>query len=87
MEDEAIVAQIRADGIDILVDLSGHTETSRISVMEYRPAPVQVSWIGYADTNGVTAMDWIIADSVVLPPEDEAHYIEKPLRLPGCYLC
>jgi len=35
----------------------------------------------------VTAMDWIIADSVVLPPEDEAHYIEKPLRLPGCYLC
>ena len=87
LEDEAIVAQIRADGIDILVDLTGHTETSRISVMEYRPAPVQVSWIGYANTNGVAAMDWIIADSVVLPPEDEALYIEKPLRLPGCYLC
>ncbi len=87
LEDEAIVAQIRADGIDILVDLTGHTETSRISVMEYRPAPVQVSWIGYANTNGVAAMDWIIADAVVLPPEDEAYYIEKPLRLPGCYLC
>ena len=87
LEDEAIVAQIRADGIDILVDLTGHTETSRISVMEYRPAPVQVSWIGYANTNGVAAMDWIIADAVVLPPEDEALYIEKPLRLPGCYLC
>lgn len=87
LEDAAIVAQIRADGIDILVDLTGHTETSRIGVMEYRPAPVQVSWIGYANTNGVTAMDWIIADAVVLPPEDEAHYIEKPLRLPGCYLC
>jgi protein O-GlcNAc transferase len=85
--DEAIVAQIRADGIDILVDLTGHTETSRIGVMEYRPAPVQVSWIGYANTNGVAAMDWIIADAVVLPPEDEALYIEKPLRLPGCYLC
>jgi predicted O-linked N-acetylglucosamine transferase (SPINDLY family) len=55
--------------------------------MEYRPAPVQVSWIGYANTNGVAAMDWIIADAVVLPPEDEALYIEKPLRLPGCYLC
>ncbi|MCA3360090.1 MAG: tetratricopeptide repeat protein [Roseomonas sp.] len=87
LEDEAIVAQIRADGIDILVDLTGHTETSRIGVMEYRPAPVQVSWIGYANTNGVAAMDWIIADAVVLPPEDEAYYIERPLRLPGCYLC
>jgi len=87
LEDEAIVAQIRADGIDILVDLTGHTEISRISLMEYRPAPVQVSWIGYANTNGVAAMDWIIADAVVLPPEDEAYYIEKPLRLPGCYLC
>lgn len=87
LEDEAIVAQIRADRIDILVDLTGHTETSRIGVMEYRPAPVQVSWIGYANTNGVAAMDWIIADAVVLPPGDEAYYIEKPLRLPGCYLC
>jgi len=87
LEDEAIVAQIRADGIDILVDLTGHTETSRIGVMEYRPAPVQVSWIGYANTNGVAAMDWIIADAVALPPEDEALYIEKPLRLPCCYLC
>lgn len=87
LEDEAIVAQIRADGIDILVDLTGHTETSRIGVMEYRPAPVQVSWIGYANTNGVAAIDWIIADATVLPPEDEALYIEKPLRLPGCYLC
>lgn len=87
LEDEAIVAQIRADGIDILVDLTGHTEASRIGVMEYRPAPVQVSWIGYANTNGVAAMDWIIADAVVLPAEDEAYYIEKPLRLPGCYLC
>ncbi|MCA3280066.1 MAG: hypothetical protein ING10_12415, partial [Roseomonas sp.] len=87
LEDEAIVAQIRADAIDILVDLTGHTETSRISVMEYRPAPVQVSWIGYANTSGVAAMDWIIADDVVLPPEDETLYIEKPLRLSGCYLC
>ncbi|MCA3285174.1 MAG: tetratricopeptide repeat protein [Roseomonas sp.] len=87
LDDAAIVAQLRADGIDILVDLTGHTETSRIGVMEYRPAPVQVSWIGYANTNGVAAMDWIIADDVVLPPEDEALYIEKPLRLPGCYLC
>ncbi|MCA3361065.1 MAG: tetratricopeptide repeat protein [Roseomonas sp.] len=87
LEDEAIVAQIRADAIDILVDLTGHTEASRIGVMEYRPAPVQVSWIGYANTNGVAAMDWIIADDVVLPTEDEPLYIEKPLRLPGCYLC
>jgi protein O-GlcNAc transferase len=87
LEDAAIVAQIRADAIDILVDLTGHTEASRIGVMEYRPAPVQVSWIGYANTNGVATMDWIIADAVVLPPEDEALYIEKPLRLPGCYLC
>ncbi|MFN8996060.1 MAG: tetratricopeptide repeat protein, partial [Pseudomonadota bacterium] len=74
LEDEAIVARIRADGIDILVDLTGHTETSRIGVMEYRPAPVQVSWIGYANTNGVAAIDWIIADATVLPPEDEAFY-------------
>jgi Tfp pilus assembly protein PilF/glycosyltransferase involved in cell wall biosynthesis len=87
LDDAAIAAHIRADAIDILVDLTGHTEASRIGVMEYRPAPVQVSWIGYANTNGVAAMDWIIADAVVLPPEDEALYSEKPLRLPGCYLC
>jgi predicted O-linked N-acetylglucosamine transferase (SPINDLY family) len=87
LDDAAIAAHIRADAIDILVDLTGHTEASRIGVMEYRPAPVQVSWIGYANTNGVAAMDWIIADAVVLPPEDESLYSEKPLRLPGCYLC
>ncbi|CAH0234795.1 tetratricopeptide repeat protein [Roseomonas sp. CECT 9278] len=87
LDDAALAAAVRADGIDILVDLSGHTGGTRIAAFARRPAPVQVAWIGYPQTTGLAAMDWIIADPTVLPPQDEPLYAERVMRLPGCYLC
>jgi predicted O-linked N-acetylglucosamine transferase (SPINDLY family) len=87
LDDAALAAAIRADGIDILVDLSGHTGHTRIETFARRPAPVQAAWIGYPQTTGMAAMDWIIADARALPPQDEALYRERVMRLPGCYLC
>lgn len=87
MRDEQAFATIVADRVDILVDLSGHTARSRLPLFAMRPAPVQASWIGYPQTTGLAEMDWIIADPTVLPPEDEHLYVERPMRLEGCYLC
>lgn len=87
LDDAAVAAAIRADGIDILVDLGGHTAGTRLPVLEHRPAPVQASWIGYANTTGSPAVDWILADAVTIPPGEEALFTERVMRLPGCYLC
>lgn len=87
LDDAALAARIRADGIDILVDLSGHTAGTRLRVFADRPAPILATWLGYAGPSGLPAMDWVIADAVGLPPQDEDLYTERPLRLPGCYLC
>ena len=87
MSDEAVDNLIRQDVIDILVDLSGHTGNNRLPLFARRPAPVQVSWLGYFGTTGLPAMDWIIADRHVVPPEEERFFTEKVWRLPGSYLC
>lgn len=87
LPDAALAERIRADGVDILVELSGHTQGTRLGVLEHRAAPVQASWIGYANTTGSRAVDWIIADAVAVPPGEEALYTERVLRLPGGYLC
>ena len=87
MSDEAAADLIRQDGIDILVDLSGHTGNNRLPLFARRPAPVQVSWLGYFGTTGLPAMDWIIADRHVVPPGEERFFTEKVWRLPGSYLC
>lgn len=87
MDDTAVAELIRRDGIDILVDLSGHTGNNRLTLFTRRPAPVQASWLGYFGTTGLPAMDWIIADRHVLPPEDEPFFTERVWRLPDSYLC
>ncbi|WP_454017787.1 O-linked N-acetylglucosamine transferase, SPINDLY family protein [Azospirillum sp. Marseille-Q6669] len=87
MGDAAVADLIRRDGIDILVDLSGHTGNNRLTLFARRPAPVQVSWLGYFGTTGLPAMDWIIADRHVLPPGEERLFTEKVWRLPESYLC
>jgi len=85
--DESVGAAIRQDGIDILVDLSGHTTGSRLAAFADKPAPVQCSWLGYFGTTGLAEIDYIIADRFVIPPEDDGFYSETICRLPDSYLC
>jgi protein O-GlcNAc transferase len=87
MDDTTLSTQIRKDEIDILVDLSGHSAGKRLTMFARKPAPVLVTWLGYVATTGVEAIDYILCDQHVLPPEDEWHFVEKPWRLPDTYLC
>jgi len=87
LDDDALIERIRADRIDILIDLAGHTLHNRMAVFAARAAPVQVTWLGYFATTGLAAMDWILADPQVLPPAEEAHFCERPWRLPDSYYC
>lgn len=84
VSDNDLARKIMSDGIDILVDLSGHTSHNRLSVFARKPAPIQVSWIGYAGTTGLKAMDYYLADLHFLPPEPFAHrFTEKLVYLPA----
>ncbi len=85
--DERIAAQIGSDGIDILVDLAGHTAQNRASVLRAKPAPVQALYIGYPGTSGIPEMDYCIADARVCPPGHERFYSERVIRLDGSYWC
>ncbi len=87
LSDAALAQCIHEDGIDILIDLSGHTAHNRLPVFAWRPAPVQVSWLGYFATTGVAEMDYLIADYLTLPPEQEIFFTEKIWRLPETRLC
>jgi predicted O-linked N-acetylglucosamine transferase (SPINDLY family) len=84
--DRDVAALVRRLGIDIAVDLSGHTDNARPGVFRYRPAPVQVNYLGYPGTMGADFIDYIIADKVVLPFEQQPHYVERIVHLPDCFL-
>jgi predicted O-linked N-acetylglucosamine transferase (SPINDLY family) len=85
--DEALAAEIARAGVDILFDLSGHTAGHRLTMFARKPAPVQMSWIGYVGTTGVPAIDYVLADAVQAPSGTERHYAERILRLPHGYAC
>jgi predicted O-linked N-acetylglucosamine transferase (SPINDLY family) len=81
MSDPQLAETIRKDKIDILIDLCGHTSTHRLEVFVRRPAPIQVTW-NWTATTGLDAMDWVLADDICLPPEEEQWWVERPWRLP-----
>ena len=88
LNDEDLARMIQSDGIDILVDLAGHTALNRMGVFIRKPAPIQVTWIGYPNTTGLSTMDYRITDALADPvgAADELH-TEKLLRLPECFSC
>jgi predicted O-linked N-acetylglucosamine transferase (SPINDLY family) len=87
VRDDVAADAIRRDQIDILIDLSGHTSAHRMGIFARKPAPVQVSWIGYFDTTGLPTIDYLLADRSICPPGDERYYVEEVMRLPDGYLC
>ncbi len=83
--DEAVADVIRRDEIDILIDLNGMTLGTRIAALRWRPAPVQLSFLGYNGAMPLEELDYLLADRFVIPPETAAAHEPKPLYLPACY--
>jgi len=75
------------DGIHILIDLSGHTAQNRLPIFAWKPAPVQISWLGYFASTGVAEIDYILGDPYVTPTEEANHFSEKIWQLPESYIC
>lgn len=80
-----ISQKIYADEVDILVDLKGYTKSSRTEIFAYRPAPIQVNFLGFPGTMGAEFIDYIVVDEFILPPDSQGHYSEKPIWMPHCY--
>ena len=87
ISDEAAAKLIHSDGINILIDLSGHTAKNGLPIFAWKPAPIQVTWLGYFASTGVAEIDYIVGDSYVTPVEEANHFTEKIWRLPESYLC
>jgi protein O-GlcNAc transferase len=87
ISDTDAAMMILQDEIDILVDLSGHTARNRLPLFAIRPAPVQVSWLGYFGTTGLPSMDYLLMDEAVLPRGEERWYTETIVRLPYGRFC
>src|SRR5439155_17492787 len=78
--DDQAAEMIRRDGIDILVELAGHTEGNRLLLMARRPAPIQVTYLGYPNTTGLSQIDYLITDARVAPAEADRFYAEMVVR-------
>lgn len=87
MDDRTAAQRIASDGVDVLVDLAGHTAHGRLGVFAWRPARVQATWLGYFATTGLEQMDWLIADAISVPPGEDDRFTERIWRLPGSRMC
>lgn len=85
--DEAAAHLVHADGVHILLDVSGHTAHNRLPVFAWKPAPIQATWLGLPGTTGVGEMDYVLGDLQAIPPEHENHFTETVWRLPDSYVC
>jgi protein O-GlcNAc transferase len=85
MSDREVAALLHVLHIDIAVDLTGYTHGCRLEILAHRPAPVQVSYLGYPGTTGTSYVDYILADKIILPFDRAAFYSEKIVHLPDCY--
>lgn len=86
LDDSSAAAFARAQGIDVAVDLKGHTQGARTGIFAHGAAPVQVAYLGYPGTTGAAFMDFLIADEKVIPPTARQHYSERIVFLPNSYL-
>lgn len=87
LSDDELAEQIKQDEIDILIDLSGHTKDNRLPVFARKAAPLQVSWLGYWGTTGLTSIDYVLADPICVPTTEEYLFLEKVWRLPHLRYC
>ena len=87
MSDAETARLIREDRIDILIDLAGHTGNNRLGIFAAKPAPVQMTWLGYPNTTGLSTIDYRITDGIADPAGEEVYYSEALLHLDGCFLC
>ncbi len=85
LPDADVARLMREDGVDIAIDLKGHTKDTRFQLLAYRPAPVQVGYLGYPGTSGAGFLDYVIGDPVVTPMSHAAHYSEHIAQMPHSY--
>lgn len=82
---QAAATRIHADKVDILVDLTGYTQSSRSGILAFRPAPIQASWLGFPGTMGAPFVDYLISDAIITPEAEQHHYAEQLALLPHSY--
>ncbi|MCB2017522.1 MAG: tetratricopeptide repeat protein [Hydrogenophaga sp.] len=85
--DAAVAEAIAAQGIDILIELSGMTAGNGLGVLARKPAPIQISWLGYFSSTGLPTIDWVLADPLCVPPGEEVFFRERVWRLPHSRFC
>ena len=87
VSDKAVIEMIEKDRVDILVDLAGHTGNNRLPVLAHKPAPIQVTYLGYPDTTGMEQVDYRLTDELADPPKSQQFYTEELVYLPDGFLC
>ena len=85
MSDTQVSDLVQSDSIDVLIDLSGHTSGHRLGVFVKRPAPVQLTWMGFFGTTGLTCFDGVLSDEIVFPSTDQPHSTEPVQHLNRCF--